>query len=446
VKSPMQRFVMFVAVLGLQAGLCIVAGCSDGAKAPQPESAPRERAGLKGPELNYIKVAEAYNTRARAFERLSAQVSLIIEADKFDGEGNSTGRTRDQLEGNLSVQRPQKVALRLDKVGQNVAYLGSNDFSYWWFDLTGKEPTAIVGTHLKAAPQDAADFGLPVHPLEFIELLGVMEMPGAGTKAATQASVARSRDGTMIEVTTPSRWGKRKFTLDATTYQPQRIDLLDEKGELAVGSLLSRYANVSVEGKPGSGAQIATRIELTIPASTTQVLMVMADPRVPLTVRPRAFDVMELVDAYGIKRFIDHDQIKARRALESPKPSNTQSATTPATTQVQQPVPVRKPVSEPIAKPSTQTVAPAKPGTTPPPTTKPGTKPAQSLPMTERNGSPAEPPRGVSPAVPPQPKSGTPAAVPPASPAPVPPKQTSPKPTEQPAPAKSPASPPASPK
>lgn len=394
-------------------GLAMLAGCGE------PKDNSEEKLTIpstvgRGKLPTYAQVAQGYNARTEVIERLSTQVSLIIEADKLDEQGNSTGRTRDQLEGNLSIRRPQKVALRLDKVGQNVAYLGSNDFSYWWFDLSGKEPTAIVGTHLKASPTDAADFGLPVHPLEFIELLGVMPLPTGASQVKQQPQskimlpmVAWSRDGKSIEVTTASRWGSRRFTMNPDTFEPSRIDLLDEQGGLAVGSLLSRYAPISVEGKPGSATQVATRIELTIPASTTQVLMVLADPRVPLQVRERAFDVMELIDAYGIKRFIDHDRIKAKRAAEAPKV--TPPVTTPATTNK-----VNIPATAPTTKPATTpTTVPAQrpQSQTPPANVTP--KPAPVNPAQPRTvpaaKDPAKPVTPTSPTTSPTKQPGTPA-------------------------------------
>lgn len=299
-------------VLGAVAGAMVMlggglAGC---------DSAPkdlREVGNASKAPLLYAQVAEAYNARLVGADRLTSQVSVIIETDGRDESGQSRGRTRDQLEGNLSVARPQRIALRLDKVGQNVAYLGSDERSYWWFDMAGKEPTAIVGTHANAIPQDAADFGLPVHPLEFIELLGVLPLPPAAVQGTKAATVRWSKDGRFVEVTAPSRWGSRRLTLDPVTYEPSRIELVDGQGQMAASSLLSRFAPASIEGKPGESVAIATRVEMSIPANTTKVTMVLADPRVPLKIRPRAFDVAALVEAYSIKNFIDHDLVKSRR-------------------------------------------------------------------------------------------------------------------------------------
>ena len=355
---------------------------------------------------SYATVASGYNARVAGAERLTSQISVIIEAEARDESGAVTGRTRDQLEGNLSIVRPQRVALRLDKVGQNVAYLGCDERSYWWFDMAGKEPTAIVGTHRNATPRDAADFGLPVHPLEFIELLGVLPLPSSPVAALRDAkspplqapAVRWSKDGRLLEVTAASRWGTRKFTLDPVTYEPSRIDLLDERGALAVGSVLSRFAPAAIEGKPGSGVPIATKVELSIPANTTRVLMVLADPRIPLKVRPKAFDVTALIEAYSIKNFIDHDEVKLRRnsqleaqQAEDRRASEALKAREKALLEAAKDAEAKRAAALPkvLAAPGT----PVRPASRVPavdPTPEPPTSPRKSL-------SPPEPPRRSQP-------------------------------------------------
>lgn len=253
----------------------------------------------------YQVVAEAYNARLLDLPRLRAPVSVVVESTKEDGS-----RARDQLEGNLSVEVPRKVALRLDKVGQNAAYLGSNERLYWWMGLADKDAWVAVGTHLKAMPDDAAEFGLPVHPLEFIELLGILELPGRPPDNLPAEALSRAKDGRSVVVTLPSRWGQRRFTLDAATYFPSRIELLTERGTPAATAVLARYAPVQVEGKPGTIARVATNITLTVPQNDTKIILVLADPKGPLNINPRSFDLVELVKAYDIKRLLDLDADK----------------------------------------------------------------------------------------------------------------------------------------
>lgn len=280
---------------------CVGTGCSGGpGRASEPSRHAASDAAHTRPLPAYDAVAGAYNARIAQLTRLSSPVSVVIDRRRDDGEG----RTRDQLDGNLSVAPPSSTALRLDKAGVNAAYLGSNDFAYWWLDLSGSEPVALAGTHLKASRDDAADFGLPVHPLEFIELLGVLPLPA---ERPSPEAMRWSPDGTALVVAAPSRWGVRRFLLDPSTYEPRAIELLDDQGILAVGAALSDFRPAFIEGRPGVSVRVPTKVELLIPGDDTRVLLVLASPKVPLKINPRAFQLSGLIESYGVRRFIDQD-------------------------------------------------------------------------------------------------------------------------------------------
>ncbi len=256
----------------------------------------------KAPE--YAAVASLYNARVDALVRLQSQVSVVIESETRD-----KGHTREQLEGNLIIERPLNVALRLDKVGQPVAHLGSNDHAYWWLNLAEDEPSVAVGSHIKATPKDAETFGLPVHPLEFVELLGITPLPAAAP-ASKIPPVAWSKDGKSLIVTLPSRWGTRRLTIDPATTYPSRVELLAANGSVAATADLSRYQPVNIDTRPGAPARVASNISLTVPTNSTRMILVLADPKSPAKVRAKAFDLVPLVENYNIKKFIDLDARK----------------------------------------------------------------------------------------------------------------------------------------
>ena len=145
-----------------------------------------------------------------------------------------------------------------------------------------------------------------MHPLEFIELLAVLPVPA---ERPEKADLAWSPDGTHLLLTVPSRWGARRFTLDPETYEPSRIELFNAQGKLGVGATLSRFTRAVIEGQPGAGAPVPTKIEFVIPGNNTRVLMILANPTVPLKIKPKAFELSKLIDAYGVKSFIDHDEL-----------------------------------------------------------------------------------------------------------------------------------------
>jgi hypothetical protein len=286
----------------------LLGGCSTGSR--PADDAPIVKAHAR-PLPDYTTIANTYNARTRLITRLSSQVSVVIESDRMDGGG----RTRDQLDGNLSVIPPWQTALRLDKAGVNAAYLGSNDFAFWWFDLSGSEPLAMGGSHRNATREDARDFGLPVHPLEFIELLAVLPVPDAKPSAD---ALAWSDDDKSLLLSAPSRWGIRRLTLDPATCEPVAIDLLNDRGEVAVAAKLSAFKPAFIEGKPGTSAPVPTKIELWIREGNTRVLLVLAEPKIPLRINPRVFELSKLMESYSVKKFIDHDELsRLRREREA---------------------------------------------------------------------------------------------------------------------------------
>ena len=289
-----------------------LAGCSG---VPERPKRVAPDAASMPPLPAYAAVAAGYNTRIADLARLSSPVSVLIDRRRDEGDG----RTRDQLDGNLSVVPPRSTALRLDKAGVNAAYLGSNDFAYWWFDLGGSEPVALAGSHLKASRAAASEVGLPVHPLEFIELLGVLPLPA---DPETPDAVSLAADGTGVVVVAPSRWGLRRLELDPSSFEPRAIELLDADGSTAVSAALSDFRPAYVEGRPGVSVRVPTKVRVRIPGDDTVVTLVLASPAVPLKIKSRAFELSGLIDSYGVRRFVDLDA--PRGAVRQPPAAGSQ--------------------------------------------------------------------------------------------------------------------------
>jgi len=261
----------------------------------------------RGPVPEYAVVAGAYNARVARLERLRANTSLVIHAKSSEGK-----RLNEQVEANLQFVLPRSVALRIDKVGQTVFYLGSNDERYWWMDLTDNK-IAMVGIHEKATAEKAAAFGLPVHPLDLLELLGVIPMPGVGEGGAPV--VEWSRDGRRLGITTDQRWGgSRRIFMDPETYDPMRIELLDGMGNVAVAAALSRYQSVDVDGDARARARIAGRLDIEAPGRETTVIMSVYDPENSGHMKQTPFDLEALLRAYGVKDVVDIDRDDGPRA------------------------------------------------------------------------------------------------------------------------------------
>ena len=254
------------------------------------------RPGTPAVRSELTTIVESYNTRVRDLARLRAPVTMIINSPKETG-----GRSKDQVEGNLQVMLPSSVALRIDKVGQALAYLGSNQQQYWWFDL-GDEKRAYVGAHALGSMEKARRFGLPVHPLDLVELAGVTPLPNASL-----LTFSRGPSGEDV-VTVPGRWATRRLHLDPSTHEPARIEIINRDGRVAIASALSRYQPVEVDGNVFTKARIASTVEISIFDADVQASIAIVEPRNPGDkLRLKAFDLEAMLASYNIKNVIDMD-------------------------------------------------------------------------------------------------------------------------------------------
>ncbi len=266
------------------ASLAGLAGCELGPKGP---ATPVNSATMPLP--SYSAVSERYNQRVARLDKVWARISIRVTG--VDKEGN---KVDEQAEGHLQVIRPDKLALSITKVGETYFYLGSNEQVYWWLDLH-EDKKALVGRHEKATPQLAARFDVPVHPLDLLELLGITPLP-PGAAAAT----AWSRDGRLLEVTLPGRWGKRHLSLDPATFQPRYIELLDSRGKVLVAAELEDPQPVVVRCDSAT-PPMASLYNIDIATSGTHITLRLYDPenrcdRQKLT----PFDFDALLKAYGV--------------------------------------------------------------------------------------------------------------------------------------------------
>jgi hypothetical protein len=265
---------------------------------------PSEPPIARGQVPPYATVATAYNARVARLERLAAAGDVRVHYKDDKGKPLS-----DQVESNVQLALPASVAVRLDKVGQAIFYLGSNDTRYWWFDLTD-EKTALVGSHDKATPESVAAFGLPVHPLDLLEIFAIKPIPAAESEQAAHAALAWSKDGRLLGLTLPGRWqGSRRFWLDPKTYDPLHVELLDNSGRVGASAVLSRYEQVEVIGDARVHPRMATDFQIDLPTQQAKVALRLSGLKNPGEAqKPKLFDLDFLLKYYKIQKTIDIDQ------------------------------------------------------------------------------------------------------------------------------------------
>jgi hypothetical protein len=321
---------------GLVVGLGVLSGC---------QSADTVDGGteLTGPavELNYADVAKLYNVRVEGMDRIWARTRLRVEFTDPDGE-----RVDESAEGHLQIIRPRKLALTVTKVGETLYYLGSNDRLFWWLDIR-KQKSGLVGKHAETSVESVGAMGVPVLPLDMMELLAVLPLdpdaPGRARAVGGRFEVTfPARGKSLAGVGEPEDGGATvRLLMDRKTLEPQLVEVRGGDGSIAVRAELSRYQ--PVQGVPGGAIKprLATMFELFVPKNETRFTIKLLDTQNRGDrMNAAAFDLEALVKAYGIEKLkvIEPkaaEKSEAPTGKAAPKPTappaaKSNSATPPA--------------------------------------------------------------------------------------------------------------------
>ena len=273
-----------------------IAACTSG-----PGGSPEPRS----PAPTEAEVVDAWNTRVDGLARLWARAVVVVQTTAKDGS-----RTTDQGEGHLQIITPDRVALSL---GKNVAgtffWLGSDNTRYWWINMLDEDHTfALVGRHDRATPARAAELGVPVHPLDLVEILGILPFEtGAG---------AGARDGPLkwdpsvggYELRTPGRWGEQRIVVAPLTFEPILIELLDAGGKVVVRARHERWEGVIRREGGGLPGRLATRVLIDLPTIDACVTVSLSEAENRGSRMPdAAFDLDGLLRRFRIGEVIDLD-------------------------------------------------------------------------------------------------------------------------------------------
>ncbi len=241
-------------------------------------------------------VVDAYNTRAGLLTQVWSRVTMRIEARDEDGS-----RRVENTEGYLQFVQPSRVSLMVNKLGETYLVLGCDEERYWWMALKD-ERTALVGRHDRATPERAGEFGVPMHPLDMLDLMAVRPIDASSAKVEP--------DGGRVRVTLPARaegWGSRQVWLEGPALTPVRTQVLDASGGTVAEADLSDHGPITVR-QGASPPTLARTVRIRIPARGVEVRMQLmdADNRTP---RREVFDLWELVRRYRIapERVLDLD-------------------------------------------------------------------------------------------------------------------------------------------
>ena len=305
--------VMCVVMCAATCAIVAMAGCSGPALPKEkfdPDNKPAaNRATL--PKAN--DVVRAYNRRVADISRMRTPVSAVIDVPRVDENGKLTGeRQKDQLDGNLQFIQPDRVSLRMDKVQQTVFSLGSGGGKYWFITM-GDEPVAYTGSMSKATLAKAKSLGLPIHPLDLLELMAVTPMP---------ENAKLSWWGEYVRVVAPARWGTREVLVNAKTFEPAAVWLRDASGKIAVWAETTNFKSVAVEGKGTTAASVPGRVRAVVPGAAVKgaagkntavdgasyIELFLAKPEnTGNRIREKQFQLDAVLEAASVKEIVDID-------------------------------------------------------------------------------------------------------------------------------------------
>lgn len=285
-------------LLGLMLLVLTVTGCS----APKrPAELPPRAA-----------IVDAHNARIGAADRLWSRASVRVEGR--DAEGSKFG---EQGEGHLQVERPDRVAVTVGKLGEVYFALGSNESRYWLIDVSDSDRRVMVsGDQSLATPEKAAALGLPVHPRDIPMLLGLEPLD----PSAVAGPAWDEDDRAVLRV--PTRWGSA-----ALRYDPRSLDLVgstafDANGAVLADATLGLHGPVLDANGTLPVGRMPQRAEIRVPGFDGFVRMQLGEPRVR-DINAAVFNPDRLARAYRVGERIDLD------AEDSPEPTDDTAAPAP---------------------------------------------------------------------------------------------------------------------
>ncbi len=247
--------------------------------------------------LDTDAVIAGYNARAQRVTSLWARVAVVLEGK--DAEGSPL---RERAEGHLQIVPPTDVAITLGKLGETNLYFGSNDRLYWWFDMTDSAlKTARFGRHALVTPEKIDRLGLPIHPLDLVEALGITPIDPAGADVTPG-----EQPGTSV-ITTPARRGLRRVTVRDDRFEPVNIRLLSPGGGVLLDVDLSRYRLLAGLEPGEAPLRVAERVRVRMAGFDGEIRLTLHEPT-RKAIKPIAFDPAKLADVYGIGALYDLDE------------------------------------------------------------------------------------------------------------------------------------------
>jgi hypothetical protein len=217
---------------------------------------------------------------ARHRERVDALARVtsrgVIELRWRDEEGEE--HFEPQVDAHLWIERPRRTALRGEKVGRDLLWLGSDDERFWFFDMMGDESRLFVASHADAH-RAVESWSLPIAPLALLDLMGLTAVPGAAGDGPGGVTLDAERDAWIVHAA--GAGGRMRLFLDRTSGLPVRVESIGPDDAVVLASDLGRYRSVDVPGVAAARRpRMPTLIDIADPAGTMSVKLALGTPEV----------------------------------------------------------------------------------------------------------------------------------------------------------------------
>ncbi len=259
--------------------------------APPPADRPTLRA-----------VIDQYNKNLTRLKRLRGHG--VIEMRWVDEDGK---KRFEQGDITLLTVPPHHLAMPIQKLGVDLFWLGANDERFWYFDLSGDNKVAWVGTHKGGGDQAASRLPAPIRPGDLIHLLGIIPVRADAFPAEQLDQRVPYVKGDYVLSPPGSRVRMRVAPQSGLAVG---ADVLDGQGQVRMTCKLSNHKMVEMVGvPPGAWSWVPGRIVVTLPDDRGRVQLELHDfVDDPGRIRSAAFNYAKLLEAKKPGRVIDLDK------------------------------------------------------------------------------------------------------------------------------------------
>lgn len=211
------------------------------------------------------ELIEKHNTRVAKLDQLHA--FGVIEITWTDERG---GKHTDQGDAELWIDQPSKTAMRVDKVGEVLLWLGSNEQSWWLFDMLNKPTTLHTGPVKNSSQRLALGEIVSVHPLVLLDLLGITSIEYVQGEGAMYSAESKHWNLRVAGANAPL-----KLTFNEAG-QLITIAALDDNNVAIATSALRDFESAKVVGtNPLNWPKSATHVVITLADQSGSVLLAL---------------------------------------------------------------------------------------------------------------------------------------------------------------------------